>query len=418
MRYGCILLLLSACASTSTFKPEETDAPTDDPAGTDLPDDDVTDAAPTDVEPTDDEDAPASCHTEPRNPDRERVVLYNHPYNADADKAYTWVARTLRDDDTLGPELGRVESGRAYSGEVVFTPDGDIALTTFEDGSIGSFSLDGPGIAAVDVQLTDAYASGIVLAADGTHGWVIDGNWPNNGGGLYAIELLCDGRFTVAAAPTVPGKLIERGRLVPGRRDRMVFAGGGYADAAPDDDLFLVDAETGALLDSLNLFEGEDPPIVSGFTVTPDGLHVVVGDISEFSDIGARYAVASITGDRLAVVNEVRGGDPVAIGATPFGDGVVILDGYANSLAFHPYDPAADPPVGRGVIPRWVGRAPELPSALSFVTRGAQKGRLVVAENSGVRLFRADGAGALVDLGRTTTGSGFEGIVGIVGVQP
>ena len=65
-----------------------------------------------------------------------------------------------------------------------------------DDGTIGVFSIDAAGdVTVIDEGVSgDFYADNVRWRGDGV--WVVDGNFPKNGGGLYSLALSCAGDVT------------------------------------------------------------------------------------------------------------------------------------------------------------------------------------------------------------------------------
>jgi hypothetical protein len=68
--------------------------------------------------------------------------------------------------------------------------------------------------------------------------------------------------------------------------------------------------------------------------------------------------------------------------------------------------------------PSYEGSPPELPGKAVLIERGDLTGLVLVSEVSGVRPFRFQSNGSVVDLGRFHLGDGLENMVGSIGVQP
>jgi hypothetical protein len=164
---------------------------------------------------------------------------------------------------------------------------------------------------------------------------------------------------------------------------------------------------------------GDDLAIVGGSAVTADGKYALVGDTSEFSGLPNRIAVVGLGAGALTattVLTPVR--DPVAIVASPFDDAALIVSGYDDALLALDYAPLAATPFARLRALTYVGGRPRLPSDAVMIERGGLRGLVVIAENVGLRRVRFAGAGAINDLGKTSTGTGTAAIPGALGVQP
>lgn len=416
--------LLALCACTQPVPGIV--APTDDP---DPPDDVDTDEAPdtgTAVDDTADTDAPpdpGACRSTPRRDAATRAVVVARPYTADGQKASRWEVMEL---DAAG-ELSRPGTmftlGRGPWGRVAFSPDGSLGVVAQEDGSLGIFLLDDalePTV--VEAAWTgpggrDFYASDVVLDATGSGGWVIDGNWPENGGAIYAVSFDC-----VTGAPTlgdalVPSKLAAAVfPMADGRATVVARKVGGR----PEADVFLLDglAPGPTVSPGARLFD-YDGAILGGSALMSDERFVLVGDNSAFGDAPNRVGWASVDGAApVAGSGSLDLGDPFAIVASPFGDAAVVASGFGDALFGVAYDPdAATPFQSQGELD-YTGAGPALPSTMVVLTRGALKGLVLVSENTAIRQVRFEGGGVITDLGPFSLGDGIEDIPGAIGVQP
>ena len=137
---------------------------------------------------------PAGCRATPQSAERDRVVVISHPYDADARPASTWRTLTLTAAGELVLEGDTWEMGRATRGEVVFTPDGSVGMVVQEDGSIGVFRVAENGSVEIsNLAYRDGfYASRLIPDATGEKVWIVDPNWPVNGGGIYRADISCE----------------------------------------------------------------------------------------------------------------------------------------------------------------------------------------------------------------------------------
>lgn len=382
-----MLLLLLACA------PDVEDSGTLRRSGGD----DTGDTGDTGAPPVD------GCRATPAAADRDRLALASLPYSTSGDASSAWAVLTLTTDGELVDDGTRVELGRATSGDVAFSPDGTLGVTVHEDGTIGVFLVgDDGGVEVVEAAWTDGfYASRAIVDPSGEAVWVVDGNWANNGGGLYRVPLGCDDG---APGPSerVLGAKLPADLLLDG--DRAVLVGLQIEGTADGDDAALLSwGDPPAALGGADLF-GDDDAIVSDATLTPDGGHLLVADYSMFSEPN-RVAIAAVSDDALTPVDVLDVYDPVALVA--WDDVVVVASGYGDELVtLVGSDFSAGPTLGS-----------ELPSGLALLTRGDLGGTTLVAEVSGVRVVRIDGED-VEDLGLVSLGGGMAGMAGAVGVQP
>jgi hypothetical protein len=330
---------------------------------------------------------------------RARAVVVSHPYDADGNGANVFELLELSAEGELSRTDTFFELGRASFGEITFTPDGRYGLVPQEDGTVGVFAVDGPAVieAAWD---SGQYVSEIVVDPDGRI-FGLDGNWRENGGGVYEIAIAEDGSPSVVGQ-VVPSKL-PAALLFDG--DRAVLVAKDAFDSAEGDEAHLLDWSGPDLLDSAALFPDEDA-IVSTATLTPDG-EIYAGDYSSFSGVPNRVSVARIEGDTITpvtVVSPVE--DPIDLVASPFGGAVLVVSGYGDALFALSTDDHELTELS------YTGGRPALPARAVLVGDLA-----LVAENTGVRRVRFTEQG-IEDLGAFGFGGDLDDIVGVIGVQP
>lgn len=338
------------------------------------------------------------CRATPA-PDGDRVVVVSLPYGPGGRQANAYARLSLSAEGELSDAGERFEMGRAYSGEIVFTPDGSLGIAVQDDGSLGIFLADGT---VIDPAFGDVYASKVVMDPTGEVAWVVDGNWANNGGGVYRVPLDCE-----TGAPGTPERIIEA--KLPAdlllRDDMAVLVGLEVPGSAEGDDAALLGwGESPTFVAGVDAF-GDDEAIVTDAYWALDEHYLFIADYSEFSGVPTRVAVVD-TRDQLEPYAVIDVEDPVAL--VPAGDLVLVLSGYGDAV----YAIDAD----GGTSARWVSQS-ELPGGGASITRGNLDGLVLVAEVSGVRTLRVTGSD-VSDEGVFSLGSSYEGITGAVGVQP
>jgi hypothetical protein len=107
--------------------------------------------------------------------------------------------------------------------------------------------------------------------------------------------------------------------------------------------------------------------------------------------------------------------DPFSLVASPFGDVVLVVDGFGNAMFVLDNSPTGF--VVRGEV-TYQGAKPELPGGAVRIDAGQLKGWVFVEENSGVRTVEMKQDGSVVDHGRFGVGDGTENVVGAIGVTP
>ena len=352
-----------------------------------------------DTSDTSDTSDPGTCHGTPVPDGEPRPVLLSHPYSDAGEQAGTWERLWLQPDGTLERPGDTVTSGRAFDGEVAVTADGALAVAALDDGSLAVLALD--DLAVVEEGWDEVYVDQVVLHPDGTHLYAVCGGWREHGGGVYRVELGCDGALGTAeliAAGKQPSGLTLRG-------DGTAFL---YArdlgDSAEGDNAHILDLETGAVLASGPVFP-DDEAVATDAAVSPDGRFGLVADNAAFTEIPNRVGVIRL--DDMEPVATVEVDDPVALTASPVGGYVLAVSGYSHDVRrlSEPWDGSV------GVA--WQGAPPELPGALVAVER--LDGAALLTEVSGLRqlVLTADG---VTDQGRYHLGSGMENMAGALGV--
>lgn len=375
-----------------------------------------------------------ACHTEPADdglgcrqspspPDRVRYVVVSHPYLDNQDPSGTVEVLALDPNGELSATGHTAELAQATSGEVVFTPDGEIGLFVDKEGGVNALRLGPDGRPTVlragwtgDGAEPSFYASAITVDPSGERAWIVDGNWRNNGGGLFEVAIDCE-----------TGELSEVGRVVESKLASFLLLHDdlpGGALLVADDVLDSETDETAHLLDwpaspavrgSAQLFPDLDA-IASSAALTPDGAYLLVGDNSFFSGVDNRIGIARVDDDGLTALDPLTPlEDPVAILPSPFGSALLVASGFGDALWRISYDPAdAQTPFA---IEEQVASA-GLPFATQGIDRGFLRGLVLVAEYDAVRRLRFEPDGTVTDLDRYDFGEGYASMVGVMGVQP
>lgn len=411
-------LLLAACTADGPKRHDPVDSGDSGSPDTSDPDTGGGDTG----DPGDPEYPPVDgCRAEAPAADRVRTAVVSFPYDERGRQAKAWGVFQLGVDGTLTDLGTRFEMGRAFGGSVTFTPDGEVGFAVQEDGSVGVFRVGEDGTVTV-VQASfsgDFYASRVVVDPGGEQAFLVDGNWAENGGGVYRVAIDCETGELSGPERILTSKLAEDLLLTRWRLDRAVLVGRELGGTAAGPDAYLLDwSESPASLGGVDAF-GDDEAMVPDAVLTHDERFALIGDNSEFSGLPNRVAVVEL-GDAapraVQVLEHVD--DPVALVASPFDDVVLALNGYGNAIWILDYSPDAPVPFAlRGELST-TGAAPQLPSSVVSVDRGSLAGLALITEVEGVRRVWMKGDGEVVDLGLTSIGDGYEGITGAVGVQP
>jgi hypothetical protein len=337
--------------------------------------------------------------------------VVSHPYSADSMKANEWEVLDLSTTGELTRPGRAFTMGRAYIGEVAFTPDGEIGIAPQEDGTLGIFKLDDAGVPTVlHTNFKGSfYAARVVVAPTGAI-YVLDTQWRNNGGGIYELAIDCSDVVMdkgMVAASKLPAALA----FTSG--NHQVVAAVDIGDSAMGGDVHVVSLGGPTVIASANAF-ADDLQIVGGATLTNDAF--LVGDTSQYGNEPNRVAVVPITGMQLGtpyMIPNVE--DPIALLAHPFADKVLVVSGFGDAM-FQLAKTNGTWASGGEVT--YQGAKPQLPGGAVMVERGALDGLVLVAENTGVRRVEMFAGGTIADRGLFSLGDGLVNTTGAIGVTP
>lgn len=318
-----------------------------------------------------------ACRETPRPAGGPRLVALSHPYTTTGAQTNAWELLSL-DGDVVTPTGTTMSLGRGMGSTVAWAPDGSLAVTVHDDGTIGVFTSDGTVVEAT--WDGGFYAVDARFDATGGRLFVVDGNWVNNGGGVYEVAVDCD-----TGVPSLVGKVVDS------KLGSYLFEDVLVADSAAS----TVDLDASTLGDAVTLFDYEDA-IVGGAARHGDTLYV--GDYSEFSGVENRVAMATL-GSSITKTGEVVLLDPIAIAAVE--GGAVVASGYGDQIVGL---------TASGIADRLDS---ELPGAIAV----GPGGLVLVAEVSSLRLVRFDGQN-LEDVDTYELGDGLDRMPGSIGVQP
>jgi len=350
-----------------------------------------------------------------------RHVVVSRPYSTAGTSSTLWQVYPLLADAMLGASRGTFDmgpAGRAFSGKVAFREGGAIGVTVHDRGEVGVFALDGDGKATVLMAATDLgpYVDEVVVRGDEVY--LVDSNWPNNGGGIYRANLGCDG--TIGEV-----EFLYPTKLAAGLRFIDVAGAGGVehllaAREAVTTDLghvHRVAFSSGAWrrIGGVDVF-GDDEAIMSSLAVTEDGRYALVGDNSAFSGVPNRVGVAGLS-PMVAKAALSPFDDPFDLVVSPFDDAVLVVLGFANRVNVVTYDGDAATPFVNAGSPAYTTQFPQLPADAMRVG-GDHEDVVFVIENTAIRRFRFEGDGTVTDLGRVIEGEGYTSIPGALGIQP
>ncbi len=359
-----------------------------------------------------------SCVRTPGPPDGDRVVVVSHTYDANQKPLGEYEVLRLESNGSLTKTGTNFSMGRSTTGEIVFTPDGKLGFVATEKGTVGVFRVEPQGaITVLHAGFSGAfYASKLVMNEAGNRVYVIDAEWRNIGGGIYALDVDCNDKVTDAGM-IAPGKLPQGLAFLSG--SRAVVPAHDLLASPFDQHVHLVDwSNPPNVITSTTAF-GKDTPIISNLAVTQDERYVLVGDNSGFSSVKNRVAVVELDGNALKAVQEVTPiEDPADIETSPFNNTALVSSGFGSALfVLSHHSKNATAPYSFKELSYAAG-TPQIPVDMVQIRRGALTGTVLVAEVTGVRQVRFEKSGAPTDVDRLDFGAGVENIVGSIGVQP
>lgn len=358
----------------------------------------------------------SGCFEELAPADRDRFVVVGHPYDDATDPDGSYEVLRLSATGELTSTGTRFHMGPPADQRIEFSPSGEIGFAVQDDGTVGVFSIDAQGAVTVidEAVSADFYAGAVRWRGGGV--WVVDGNFPKNGGGLYTLSLSCAG--VLAPGPRVVDAKNARDVFFDAASGDALLAARGALGSTEISHVHRLDLTTPALLASANAF-GDDEAITSWVALTRGGGHLLLGDNSAFSAVPNRVAAVAVTANGFGAVQVVPDiEDPYSIAVSPFDDAVLVASGFGDALLALDYDPASATPLSlRGELD-YADGSPQLPGALTMVERGSLDGRVLIADVRGVTMVQFGPNAAVTHLGVTDLGGEVEDIVVGVGVQP
>ncbi len=364
------------------------------------------------------------CHGTPAAANRVRKVVVSHPWDASSNETDVFEVLELSEAGALSQTGHSFQLGFASTGTIAFTPDGEIGLAVVVDGTVGKlgvFRFDGTG----QPQVVHAMFGGpfnayeVIMDPSGSRAYVLDNQWRQWGGGVYAVSIACDGTLSdegMLFAAKLPAALA----LLPDDPDHAVLAAVDAFSSPTDLDAHLLSwSATPSWVTGIDVFPDEDA-IVASAAVTADGRYVLIGDNTMLLGANTRVGVVEVTGGTI-VAKQVLAPleDPFSIVTSPYNDRAIVVSGFGNAIFELSYD-AANSTTPFTIVGElnYSGSNPSLPNKAVMVDRGDLTGLVLVAENQGVRRVEFKGGGQIQDHGLTSFGQGTEYIVGAIGVQP
>ena len=360
-----------------------------------------------------------TCPRTPGPADAPRWVVVSHPFLGPGKMSNAFEVLALSKSGALTKTNETFQLGVATDGEIVFTPDGAVGLVAVEGGKIGVFRLDAAGkVTVVHTAFSGAfYASRIIMGPEGKKAYVLDGNWRNNGGGIYRVGIACDGTLTDEGL-IVPSKLAYAARFIDS--DRLLLGARDVGTSKAGDDAHVVNLKSDQLSGGADAF-GDDDAIISDVALTHDQRYGLLADNAAFSSVaGDRIAVVSLNVAKgtLSPVQILTGlKDPVGIVTSPWDNAALVLGAQADRLSVLDYDPASRTPFTlRGKLT--TSNSTLLPGVAVMIRRGSLEGRVIIAENLQLRQVQFQKNGNVDEVEVYSLGSGILAIPGALGVTP
>ena len=357
------------------------------------------------------------CRSIPRDADAPRVVLVSLPYTDDLGESPAWALLTL-EDGVLLDSGDRIDLGRDRGGGMAFTPDGSIGITALDEGTLGVVAVAEDGSTSVVQSGFDpgAYTSALAIDPSGEVVWLINPNWPENGGGLYRAPIDCETGAVGEAEKVIEAK--NPSDIVLSDDGRGLLVGREVPGAGAGADVALLDLESGAVLAGSDAF-GDEDAIVSHAALTDSGW-LLMGDHSEFSGIPNRIAAVPVDGDTLGtamVIPDVL--DPIVVVPNPVGPGVLVPSGYGDRYWLLAEDSSGSAPwTLAGPVTATDPSPVQLPDHAVVIPRGSLAGRVLAVEVGGIRTLELEPAGGARIGPVLALGTGYSGLPGAIGVQP
>lgn len=361
-------------------------------------------------------DGAPGCGRMPASADRTRYVVVARPYTASGGQASAYEVLSLSADGSLtqmSPPKLFFLGGRASTGTIAFTPDGKVGFVAFnEGGKIGVFSLDADGTPTVIHDGFDgaAFPAALTVSADGDTLWIVDRNTRNNGGGIYAATIECDGTLTdrglVAAARSPVGIAFRGSTAVISARDLLDH------EVLGDEVHLATLGATPVRLGGGDAF-GDDDQVMTQFALSADGTTVFVGD-GNFSGAN-RVGIATLGDSSVTFAGTVTDvSDPGGLAVSPFGNVALVSAAQGNALFKLDKDSGGAWRKTAVATPS----PPQLPADMVGLDRGTLRGHVWISENTSIRHVRFTQAGDVENVGSLVFGSGLENIPGAIGITP
>ncbi len=373
------------------------------------------------VDAGDGDDFDAGCLAMVTPADGVRRLVVSHPFPADGgSKDNRFEVFTVAADGVLTATGTEFRMGVAgdYTSPIIFTTDGRIGFVAQEDGTIGVFRFEGPNVVVVNAAFDGNFSAGkLLLQPSGDKLWVTDFNTQNNGGGVYSVDIGCDGALSNVQW-VLPGNNASGAVFLRDRAELIVTARS-LASSAVMQDVHVVDvtqATAPVVLSSATGFPDRDA--IAPMVALSRGARFVAVPDTGFG-AGDRVAFFEKTGTRLASRGVMNVSAPGGLAFSPFADeGLVMSTDGADQYVHFSWNTAGTSFSVTGNLPYAHGR-PQLPGAPVMISRGQLEGRLFIAELESIRQLQFNRDGGVTDISKTpASGTGSAQILGTLGVTP
>lgn len=344
------------------------------------------------------------CRAQPREENRERLLIYSTPYNEDISPSDQWSVHRISISGEISGQLQSLQLGRSISGEISFTNDSSWAAAVTENGNISTFLVSTDN--EIETQLLDQdlgiYIQSILIHPSGEYLYAIDPNWPENGGGIYRINIDCqtgelDAPSLLYASKNAAAiEMFEEGIIVAAREIENII---GY--------VYYIN-QNGEIT-GFDPFDGDEDVILTDLAVDRSD-SIYLSENAEFSGVPNRVAIMSWDNDQFNLIDVQEILDPVQMLSSPFSSHVAVLSGYGNAIHYLSSEEQYEI--------SYVETSPQLPTSAVQISSGSLKGEIYITENQGIRKMKFLENGGIEDLGRSLSTDGLSGITGSIGITP
>ena len=344
------------------------------------------------------------CRAQPREENRDRLLIYSTPYNEDISPSEQWSVHRISIHGEISEQLQSLQLGRSISGEISFTNDSSWAAAVTENGNISTFLVSTDN--EIETQLLDQdlgiYIQSILIHPSGEYLYAIDPNWSENGGGIYRINIDCqtgelDAPSLLYASKNAAAiEIFEEGIIVAAREIENIIGYVYYIN--PNGEITGFDP-----------FDGDEDVILTDLAVDRSS-RIYLSENAEFSGVPNRVAIMSWDNDQFNLIDVQEILDPVQMLSSPFSSHVAVLSGYGNAIHYLSSEEQYEI--------SYVETSPQLPTSAVQISNGSLKGEIYITENQGIRKMKFLENGGIEDLGRSLSTDGLSGITGSIGITP